>query len=143
MHTYFIERYKQHNHTTRVACNIAKTTYGCLPSRQRLESDDDDDDDDETTYGCLPSRQESRAYECLPPRQRLESDDDDDETTYGCLPSRQRSRVYECLPPRQRLQSDDLRMFTITSEVASLRVFTTAPEARSMCDSTVYLAATV
>ena len=113
MHTYFIERYKQHNHTTRVACNIAKTTYGCLPSRQR-----------------------SRAYECLPPRQRLESgdddddDDDDDETTYGCLPSRQRSRAYECLPPRQRLKSDELRMFTITPEVASLRVFTTAPEAR-------------
>ena len=57
-----------------IACNIAKTTYGCLPSRQRLEGDDDDDDD-ETTYGCLPSRQKSRAYECLPPRQRLESDD--------------------------------------------------------------------
>ena len=58
-----------------------------------------------TTYGCLPSRQRSRVYECLPPRQRLDSDDDDDddETTYGCLPSPQRSRAYECLPPRQRL----------------------------------------
>ena len=37
--------------TTRVACNIAKTT----------TMNDDDDDDDEATCGCLSSHQRSRA----------------------------------------------------------------------------------
>ena len=68
----------------------------------------------------LPITPEVVSLGVSPPRQRLEGDDDDDdddEATCGCLPSRQRLRVVR--PPRQRL------------------------DRCTMCDSTVYLVATV
>ena len=86
-----------------------------FPPRQRLEGDDDDDDDDETTYECLPSRQRSRAYECF-----------------------HRARGSRVIMMMRRLT--DVYHHARGRELTSV---STAPEARSMCDSTVYLAATV
>ena len=88
----------------------------------------------------------------FPPRQRLDGDEDDDETTYGCLPSRQRSRAYECF---HRASGSRVIMMTMMMMMRrltdvynharrrELTSLSTASEVQSMCDSTVYLAATV